>query len=115
MLVAWKLVTFEGTLKLSNKFAIAVQFVSKHNDYSWNLMNIYGPCTHDGKKEFIDWLKSVDFNQEEDCILVGDFNLYRQPENRNRPGADHADTFLFNNTISYLGLAEIPLQGKKYT
>jgi endonuclease/exonuclease/phosphatase family metal-dependent hydrolase len=46
---------------------------------------------------------------------VGDFNLYRSPENRNRVGADINDMFLFNGTISHLGLSEISLQGKKFT
>ena len=115
LLVAWKSALFGGILKFSNRFALMIQFTSKHNGYSWNLTNIYGPCTRDGKREFTDWLKSVDFNQEEDWILLGDFNMYRHLENRNRPGADHVDMFLFNSTISHLGLIEIPLQGNKYT
>jgi hypothetical protein len=78
-------------------------------------MNIYGPCTNEGKTEFTDWLKAANIEHEEDWIFLGDFNMYRYPENRNRPGADLANMFLFNSTISYLGLTKIPLQGRKYT
>lgn len=46
---------------------------------------------------------------------MGDFNLYRYPENRNRDGADINDMFQFNSMISHTGLSEIPLQGKKFT
>jgi hypothetical protein len=46
---------------------------------------------------------------------MGDFNLYRYLENRNREGADINDMFLFNSTLSYMGLIEIPLQGKSFT
>lgn len=90
-MVAWKSNLFYGSLKFSNGFALAVQFTSKHNCTKWNLMNIYGPCTNEGKTEFTDWLKAADMDQEEDWIILGDFNLYRYPENRNRPGVDLAD------------------------
>jgi hypothetical protein len=46
---------------------------------------------------------------------VGDFNLYRKLEDRNRPGANVSDMLLFNNAISALGVVEIPLQGRKFT
>ncbi|PVH33721.1 hypothetical protein PAHAL_8G054400 [Panicum hallii] len=39
----------------------------------------------------------------------------RHPHNRNRPGADLSEMFLFNEAISALGLVEIPLQGRKCT
>lgn len=63
----------------------------------------------------IEWIKSVDIDQEEDWIILGDFNMYRYPENRNMPGADIANMFMFNNIISFLGLIEIPLHGRKFT
>jgi hypothetical protein len=48
-------------------------------------------------------------------LLVGDFNLYRSPSNRNKLGADHAEMFLFNEAISTLGLVELPLKGRRFT
>lgn len=112
-MVAWKSVYFAGSLKFANSIAIAVDFISRHNDSAWTLWNVCGPCTLDGKREFITWLKGIDINHEVDWIILGDFNLYRYPENRNREGADHIEMFLFNSAISHLGLTEIPLQGKK--
>lgn len=50
-----------------------------------------------------------------DWLIVGDFNLYRNPEDRNRPGADYAEMLLFNNAISSLGLVELPLKGRRFT
>ena len=47
--------------------------------------------------------------------MVGDFNLIRKPENRNRPGGDDNEMLLFIEAISALGLIELPLHGKKYT
>lgn len=53
--------------------------------------------------------------EEVDWLLLGDFNLMRKPEDRNRDGGDIAEMFMFNNAISVLGLNEIVLQGMKYT
>lgn len=115
LLVAWRSNLSDGSLKLSTSYALAVQFTSKLNCAVWNLINIYGPCTNEGRVEFCDWLKSVDMEQDEDWILLGNFNMYRYPKNRNKPGADLAVMSLFNNIISFVGLDEIPLQGRNFT
>ena len=48
-------------------------------------------------------------------LLVGDFNLYRSPANRNKRGGDHTEMYLFNEAISALGLIELPLKGTRFT
>lgn len=48
-------------------------------------------------------------------LLVGDFNLYRNPSDRNREGADYGDMLMFNEAISDLGLVELPLRGQRFT
>jgi endonuclease/exonuclease/phosphatase family metal-dependent hydrolase len=48
-------------------------------------------------------------------LVVGDFNLYRHPDDRNRLGADHSEMFLFNESISKLGLIELQLRGQRFT
>jgi hypothetical protein len=58
-----------------NSFAITVRLVAKHNRDSWLLTNVYGPCTHDGKREFMHWLKHYNISEDEKWLLVGDFNL----------------------------------------
>ena len=52
---------------------------------------------------------------EQDWIIVGDFNLMRSPNNRNRLGGDVTKMLLFNEAISSLGIVELPLQGKRFT
>ena len=47
--------------------------------------------------------------------IIGDFNFIRSEENRNKPGADMNDIFLFNSIISHHGLIELPLKGRRYT
>lgn len=52
---------------------------------------------------------------EVDWMILGDFNLIRKIEDRNKPGGDLAEIFRFNAAISHLGINEIVLQGRKYT
>ena len=88
MLVSWKGVFFEGTLVFQKDFAMSVEFKSLHTGNYWMLTNIYAPCTPEGKREFCDWFKNIQMPDEQDWLIVGDFNLMRAPENRNRPGGD---------------------------
>jgi len=45
-------------------------------------------------------------------MILGDFNLIRAQENRNKPGGSIEEMFMFNDAISVQGLTKIPLQGK---
>jgi hypothetical protein len=48
-------------------------------------------------------------------LVVGDFNLIRAPENRNKEGGNVQEMLAFNNAINNLRLVELPLRGCKYT
>lgn len=54
-------------------------------------------------------------SSEIEWLLVGDFNLIRRPENRNREEADATEMFLFNEAINKLDLIELPLHGRQFT
>lgn len=85
------------------------------NGESWILTSVYGPCDSKGKIEFMHWFENIQMPHDVEWLIVGDFNLYRKPKDRNRPGANIADMFLFNSAISALGLVEIPLHGRRFT
>lgn len=48
-------------------------------------------------------------------LFVGNFNLMRSPENRNKPGGDLDEMFMLNDAITALRLVELPLYGRKFT
>ena len=48
-------------------------------------------------------------------MLVGDFNLIRSPDDRNREGGDAHNMMLFNNVIQSHDLMEVPLKGRTFT
>lgn len=64
---------------------------------------------------FITWLINLDSFDFDDWILAGDFNLFREPSNRNKPGGDLQEMNMFNELISDLDLVEIPFSGRSFT
>lgn len=53
---------------------------------------------------FVDWLKGIHMLNSIDWLILGDFNLIRREENRNKPGANINEMLLFNEAISHLGI-----------
>lgn len=115
ILVAWKSTAFLGSLVFSNCYAISVEFTSNMNNDTWLLTAIYAPCTAEGKRAFIHWFREIQVPLDLDWLIVGDFNLIRKPQDRNRDGADAEEMFIFNEAISKLGVIELPLHGRQYT
>jgi len=50
-----------------------------------------------------------------DWLLIGDFNLIRNPSDRNMPGGNISEMLWFNEALNSLGVIEIPLHGRKFT
>ena len=115
VITIWKSHLFSGQLVFSNDFGTSVEFVSCLDAITWVLTNIYAPCTPAGKLQFIDWLKNIQMPDEVNWLLIGYFNLIRSLDDRNRPGGDVNEIFLFNEAISSLGIVELPLQGQRFT
>ena len=78
-------------LKFLRMSTVSVEFVSNHNNEPWILTNIYAPCTAPGKRAFLQWFKNINMPNTVNWLIVGDFNLYRNPDDRNKPGDDHLE------------------------
>lgn len=115
VLTAWKSRLFSGELVFSNQYGISVEITSNISEDCWIITNLYGPCMTEGKRDFTEWLKQIQMPDEIEWLVVGDFNLMRKPEDRNKEGGDTNEMFMFNDAISALGWNEIVLQGRKYT
>lgn len=94
---------------------LSIEFLSKHNNAHWVLTNVYAPCSHLEKRNFIHWFKNIQMPVNIDWLIVVNFNLCHSPDDRNQPEGSQADMYLFNEAISYLGLIDIPLKGRKFT
>jgi exonuclease III len=114
-IIIWKSNRFNGQTIFQNNYALSIEFTSTISGASWILTNIYTPCTHEGRADFLSWFSSIDMHDESDWLIVGDFNLIRRASDRNRLGGNLQDMLGFNSAISSLGLEELKLYGNKYT
>jgi exonuclease III len=115
IIVLWNSSIFAGALVEIQRFSVVVNFTSKHNADSWTLVTVYGPCKGIERDNFISWLYNLSIPVDSHWLLLGDFNFTRSDENRNKPGGDVNDIFIFNDIIGHLGLIELPLKGRHFT
>ena len=115
IIIVWNSAVFTGTLVQSHSFGMVVNFTSVHNSERWTLVNVYGPCTGPARDDFVQWLYDLNIPFGDKWLLLGDFNFIRCSDNRNLPGGNINDIFLFNEIIGHLGLIELPLKGRQYT
>jgi hypothetical protein len=115
ILVIWNSSIFTGDVIEKQRFGITLSFKSTHNNDLWKLTTVYGPCEEPDRSLFIDWFRGHVIDDSDNWIFLGDFNFYRSLSNRNRPGGNLADTFIFNDAIGHLGLVELPLKGRSFT
>jgi hypothetical protein len=104
---------FTGVLVGIQRFAVVIKFSSVHNNESWSLVSVYGPCQGVLRDNFVSWLYDLQIPVGSNWLLH--FNFIRSEENRNKPGGDVNDMFLFNEIIGHLGLLELPLKGRRFT
>jgi mannosylglycoprotein endo-beta-mannosidase len=115
IIIIWNSSVFSGLLVQSVKYGVQVNFTSKHNNNSWSLVCVYGPCQGAERDAFVSWLYNLQIPADDNWIILGDFNFMRSQDNRNKPGGDVNDMFLFNEIIGHLGLLELPIKGRVYT
>ena len=115
ILILWSSAVFVGTVVEIQSFGVTVNFTSIHNADSWTMVAVYGPCQGMLRDNFVSWLYNIHIPVDSNWLLLGDFNFIRSEENRNRPGGNLNDMFIFNEIIGHLGLLELPLKGRKYT
>jgi hypothetical protein len=108
ILMGWNDSILQVEILHGHDFAITVNFKSTHNAQHWKLTTIYGPCHGEWRDQFVHWLYDLQIDLEEDWMILGDFNFYGAPEDRNRCGGNYSDMDIFNSIISQLGLIEIP-------
>jgi hypothetical protein len=89
--------------------------LSKLDNRSFHVSNIYGPSHSAEKLGFLTWLVNLGTSDFDEWIIGGDFNLIRHPENRNKLGGDLGEMNMFNELITDLDLVEIPFSGRSFS
>jgi hypothetical protein len=78
------MIVVEGEVVHNQNFAITVNFNLRHNAQHWKLTTVYGLCQGDQRDQFVQWPNDLQIDPENKWVLVGDFNFYMSPEDRNR-------------------------------
>jgi hypothetical protein len=64
---------------------------------------------------FLIWFRKIYMPDDQMWFIVGDFDLIRNPDNRNKPGGDINLMLAFNEALSMLGVIKIPMHDQSFT
>jgi hypothetical protein len=85
-IIIWKSTKLVGNVIFQNDYAQSVEFFSNLSNCYWIITNIYAPCIPQGKIDFLNWFSNINMPSDKLWLIVGDFNLIRRKEDRNKLG-----------------------------
>jgi hypothetical protein len=88
---------------------------NKEDGLKWALVAIYDPAQANFKKQFLTEMVHLCSHEELPILLGEDFNMPRNPSEKNKDNFEHHWPFLFNSLIDGLNLRELELSGRKFT
>jgi hypothetical protein len=86
ILIGWKDSQLVGQVIHNCRFAITTLFTSQHKMEQWKLKVVYGPCHGQERHDFVNWLNSLQIADDENWMIIRDFNFYGSLETRNKDG-----------------------------
>jgi hypothetical protein len=84
------------------------------DNLTFSLINVYGPCVHALKADFLTSLEHIFASLSGPVALMGDFNLIWAPRDKSNNNFNASEAALFNDFINNLGLLEIPLLDSQF-
>jgi hypothetical protein len=88
---------------------------NKEGNFNWALIVVCGPAQSNLKEQFLTEMVHM-CSHEQFPILIGrDFNILRNPSEKNNDNFEHRWSFLFNSVIDGLNLRELEMSGRKFT
>ena len=115
IITIWNSSPFFVDVIATEDFALVTRFKSTQSAHCWTLVNVYGPCQGEQRDNFVNWLLNLNIPNNENWLLVGDFNFIRALDNCNKPGRNISDMITFNDFIISQFLIELPVKGRLYT
>lgn len=110
-IIIWQGARFTRNVAFENEYAQIIEFHSTLTNQRWFLTNIYAPCTDNGLL-VLRWLSSYQNHQDQQWLLLGDFNLICKVENLNKLRGNLTLMMEFNLTISQLGFKQYQSMGR---
>lgn len=88
---------------------------TREENFTWNLVVVYGDAQHDGKAKFLVELVHVIKDSQYPLLIAGDFNMTRRGSDKNKPDGYNRWSPLFSAVTDQGDLMEIALTGRKFT
>lgn len=83
LLTSWNNHSFSASLNSASATHLSVSFCSSSDNTSFSIINVYAPCDDHARLLFFDHLSLVTANLDDPFMLLGDFNIYRYPYEKN--------------------------------
>lgn len=96
-------------------FFIRFKLRQRADDFKFNLISVYGPAQSDLKGHFLSELVRVCSKETIPTVVGGDFNILRNPQEKNNDNFNDRWPFLFNAVIDTLNLRELESSGRSFT
>lgn len=92
----------------------SVQFCSL-SGVAWWLTCVYGPQDNQAKIQFLQKVRDLRVTRTGPWLVAGDFNLIYKVDDKNNTNLNRALMGWFRRWINDMGVAEVPLHGRKFT
>jgi hypothetical protein len=103
-----------GSIEVGN-FFIKFHLRNRSDDFQWCLVAVYGAAQPKFKEKFLMELVQACRKESRPILIGGDFNIIRNPSEKNNDNFDSRWPFLFSAIIDGLDLREIEMSRRKYT
>jgi len=99
----------------SSTNAITATITMRADRIQWQITVVYGPQRDEEKIQFLQELKSVPPPAHDRWLILGDFNLIYQAEDKNNSNLNRRLMNSFKATLDALRLKEVKLNGHRFT
>lgn len=100
---------------VEGEFYVKFHVWNKSDGFQWILVAVYGAAQEEFKEAFLVGLVNACSKMSLPILIGGDFNIIRNPNEKNNDRYNDKWPFLFNAVIDSLNLREIELSGHKFT
>ncbi|WVZ62463.1 hypothetical protein U9M48_012212 [Paspalum notatum var. saurae] len=115
MLVGVNLLTFDIGEIEEGDFFLKFKLRNKHDDFQWVLVSVYGAAQQHFKEAFLTELVQLCMKETLPILIGGDFNIIREPTEKNNANYSDRWPFLFNAIIDAFNLRKLELSGRQFT
>lgn len=120
LVIVWDRRLLECTEVRRSTRTITTFMAFRASGLRFTLINVYGPCSSGPERgTFLQELEAeatrVCTDDDLLCVVLGDFNVIRRPEERSNDHFNAASASLFNDMIRRVGLQDLPLWDRRFT